>query len=78
LLDGVGSIEGFETMIQLVHARICLDDGDTEGANSVLRRARRELLVKADWIQDDAARARFLEGVAANAELLELAGGQGA
>lgn len=61
-------------MIQLIHARICLASDDQEGAEAVLQRARRELWAKADWIQDEAARRRFLEQVESNAELLALAG----
>ncbi len=75
LLEGVGSIEGFETTIQVVHGRVCLACGDAAAAKAVLQRARRELLVKAEWIEDEGARRRFLEHVATNAQLLELAAG---
>lgn len=67
LLDRIGSVEGFEHEILVVHARLCRSLERGQEADRYLHRANQELRRKAAFIKSEARRHRFLERLDASA-----------
>ena len=61
LLDRIGSVEGFEHEILVVHARLCKSLERWQEAERYLYRANQELRRKAEFIRSEVRRSRFLE-----------------
>jgi eukaryotic-like serine/threonine-protein kinase len=72
ILD-VGTVEGGDALLRLVHAKLLAATGDRAGARSALASARDRLLARAARIANASWRAAFLENVPENAETLRLA-----
>jgi hypothetical protein len=73
ILERIGSVEGLEQEILLVHARLCRGMGRHEEAERSFRRADEEVRRKAALIPAEERRRRFLERFAVGREL-DLAG----
>jgi len=73
ILERLGSMEEGGTLIRLVHARVCHQDGDLERAKSVISAACEKLQTRARDISDPDARRSFLENVPEHRDTLELA-----
>jgi tetratricopeptide (TPR) repeat protein len=63
ILDQIGSVEGFEQEILLVHSELCGWSGLKEEAERALQRARKEIDRKASYISSASRRQRFVEQV---------------
>jgi hypothetical protein len=61
------------TLVRLACAEAMLAAGEDEPARKAIRDAHEELILRAERIEDDAARARFLAEVPENARLIALA-----
>ena len=61
ILDRIGSVEGFEQEILLVHAELCGKTGQTDQALALHGRARAEVQRKASFIHAADRRRRFVE-----------------
>ena len=72
ILESLGGIEEGEAMVRLVHAEALHASGDQAAFAVAILRARERLVARAAQLSDVAWRARFLEGVPANARTLEL------
>jgi hypothetical protein len=60
ILDRIGSVEGFEPEILLVHAELCRRLDRASEADTCHRRAREEIVRKAAFITTPERRRRFV------------------
>jgi tetratricopeptide (TPR) repeat protein len=73
LIASLSGLEEGESLVRLAHIEALLANGDVSAARSTLAVARDRLLARAGKISDPAWRESFLNNVADNARILELA-----
>jgi len=74
ILDSLGGIEEFELSVRLAHAEALQASGEEEAAKKAVLDARARILRVAESLRDPIWRQSYLQAIAENARILELAG----